>query len=144
MQLLLKNVSSVCEEVAHDGSIFDDGQILMDDVHDAESAKSYVTKIENLDKVEERIIQWIQRLKDFMLESKQVRRETDSSGPQQELEYWKRRGAQFSQLVSRLEVFRKFRIIINRLVILKLENWSKKFLGLRGQNDVAVLASFEI
>lgn len=90
--------------MAHDGSIFDDGQILMDDVRDAESAKTYVKKIENLDKVEERIAQWIQRLKDFMLESKQVRRETDSSGPQQELEYWKRRGAQFSQLVTRLQV----------------------------------------
>jgi dynein heavy chain len=30
-------------------------------------------------------------------------RQNDSSGPQDELEYWKRRGAQFSQLLSYLQ-----------------------------------------
>ncbi|GLH09309.1 Dynein heavy chain 8 [Gryllus bimaculatus] len=36
------------------------------------------------------------------MESEQLRRECDASGPQDELEYWKRRGAQFSQLVAQL------------------------------------------
>lgn len=38
------------------------------------------------------------------MESEQLRRENDSSGPQDELEYWKRRGAQFSQLLTYLQV----------------------------------------
>lgn len=38
------------------------------------------------------------------MESEQLRREVDSSGPQDELEYWKKRGAQFSQLVSHVQV----------------------------------------
>lgn len=62
------------------------------------------------------------------MESEQLRRENDSSGPQDELEYWKRRGAQFSQLLSYLQVkFRKknFKILhINRF-----------FLGTRGSVD---------
>lgn len=37
------------------------------------------------------------------MESEQLRRENDSSGPQDELEYWKKRGAQFSQIVSQLQ-----------------------------------------
>lgn len=38
-----------------------------------------------------------------LMESEQLRRENDSSGPQDELEYWKKRGAQFSQIVSQLQ-----------------------------------------
>lgn len=94
----------VCEEVVNEGSIFDDGQIMMDEVQDTESAKTFIGNNGAVEKIEERVGGWIKRLKDFMLESKQVRRENDSSGPQQELEYWKRRGAQFSQLVARLQV----------------------------------------
>jgi dynein heavy chain len=90
--------------VANDGSIFDDGQNMMEEVHDSESAKVFLASDNAVERIEERVQCWIKRLKDFMLESKQVRRESDSSGPQQELEYWKRRGAQFSQLVARLRV----------------------------------------
>lgn len=44
------------------------------------------------------------------MESEQLRRENDSSGPQDELEYWKRRGAQFSQLLTYLQVGLNLRI----------------------------------
>lgn len=37
------------------------------------------------------------------MESQQLRKENDSSGPQDELEYWKRRGAQFSQIVTHVQ-----------------------------------------
>lgn len=37
------------------------------------------------------------------MESQQLRKENDSSGPQDELEYWKKRGAQFSQIVNKLQ-----------------------------------------
>ncbi|KAL7304210.1 hypothetical protein TKK_0003404 [Trichogramma kaykai] len=94
----------VCEEVAHDGTIFDDGQAMMDEIQDEESAREYMANDAGaVELIEDRVRGWIKRLKDFMLESKQVRRESDNSGPQQELEYWKRRGSQFSQLVTRLQ-----------------------------------------
>jgi hypothetical protein len=37
------------------------------------------------------------------VESEHLRKENDLSGPQDELEYWKRRGAQFSQIVTHLQ-----------------------------------------
>lgn len=37
------------------------------------------------------------------MESEQLRKENDSSGPQDELEYWKKRGARFSQIVMYLQ-----------------------------------------
>ena len=94
----------MCEQVAHEGRIFDDDEALMNEVHNFEEAKAFVTKENAVTIVEERVRIWIKRLKDFMVESKQVKRENDNSGPQQELEYWKRRGAQFSQLVNKLQV----------------------------------------
>ncbi|KAK9499797.1 hypothetical protein O3M35_002767 [Rhynocoris fuscipes] len=38
-----------------------------------------------------------------IMESEQLRKENDTSGPQDELEYWKKRDAQFSQIVTQLE-----------------------------------------
>ncbi|KAK0178414.1 hypothetical protein PV328_002364 [Microctonus aethiopoides] len=93
----------VCEQVAQEGNIFNDGESMMEDVHNFESAKELVAKIGIVEKIENRVKLWIKKLKDFILESKQVRRENDSSGPQQELEYWKRRGAQFSQLATKFQ-----------------------------------------
>ena len=77
---------------------------MMDEVHNFEESKAFVGNSQAAAKLEERVRTWTKKLKDFMLESKQVRRENDTSGPQQELEYWKKRGAQFSQLVDRLQV----------------------------------------
>ncbi|XP_047354238.1 dynein axonemal heavy chain 5 isoform X2 [Vespa velutina] len=93
----------VCEDVTLEGNIFDDGENIMMNVHNFEEAKVFMSKENAVTKVEERVKVWIKKLKDFMAESKQVKRENDNSGPQQELEYWKRRGAQFSQLVCRLQ-----------------------------------------
>ncbi|XP_063990451.1 dynein axonemal heavy chain 5 [Diachasmimorpha longicaudata] len=92
----------VCELVLEEGNIFDDGETMVEEVHNFETAKALVST-KGVDRIEERVRIWIKKLKDFILESKQVRRENDNSGPQQELEYWKRRGAQFSQLVNKLQ-----------------------------------------
>ncbi|XP_066590394.1 dynein axonemal heavy chain 5 [Prorops nasuta] len=93
----------VCEEIGHESNIFEDEQSLMRNVHNFEQAKLLIGQDEMVLMLEERVKIWVKRLKDFMLESKQVRRENDDSGPQQELEYWKKRGAQFSQLVDRIQ-----------------------------------------
>lgn len=108
----------VCEKVALEGSIFSDGEPMMTEVHNFEDAKAFVAKENAVEKVEERVRYWIKKLKDFMAESKQVKRENDNSGPQQELEYWKRRGAQFSQLVNRLQVLLYTSLILH----IKLHN----------------------
>lgn len=77
----------------------------MEEVETLEDLKSVLTNNNKiLEQTEKRVKEWMRKLKDFMLESKQIRRENDSSGPQQELEYWKKRGAQFSQLLDKLEV----------------------------------------
>lgn len=95
----------VCEEVSIEGGILQDGVILMEEVETLEDLKSVLTNNNKiLEQTEKRVKEWMRKLKDFMLESKQIRRENDSSGPQQELEYWKKRGAQFSQLLDKLEV----------------------------------------
>lgn len=91
--------------MALESNIFDDGETMMDEIENFESVKVLVAKEGVLERIEERVKIWIKKLKDFILESKQVRRENDSSGPQQELEYWKRRGAQFSQLATKLQVY---------------------------------------
>lgn len=101
-------IFSVCEQVAHEGRVFDDDEALMVQVRNFEEAKAFIAKKDAVNIVEERVRTWIKRLKDFMVESKQVKRENDNSGPQQELEYWKRRGAQFSQLVNKLQVLFAF------------------------------------
>lgn len=89
--------------MAQEGRVFDDSEALMGEVHNFEEAKAFMAKDNAVNIVEERVKSWIKLLKNFM-ESKQVKRENDNSGPQQELEYWKRRGAQFSQLVNKLQV----------------------------------------
>lgn len=94
----------VCEQVAYEGYVFDDRETLMTQVHNFEEAKAFVAGENAVYIIEERVNTWIKKLKDFMAESRQVKRENDTSGPQQELEYWKRRGAQFSQLVHKLQV----------------------------------------
>lgn len=104
MYLNLRDIYEVCEKVALEGSIFTDGEPMMTEVHNFEEAKTFIAKENIVEHLEERANLWIKKLKDFMAESKQVKRENDDSGPQQELEYWKRRGAQFSQLVNRLQV----------------------------------------
>lgn len=100
----IPRILAVCEQVAQEGRIFDDGEAFMSEVHNFEEAKAFMAKENAINFVEERVRTWIKKLKDFMVESKQVKRENDNSGPQQELEYWKRRGAQFSQLVDKLQV----------------------------------------
>jgi len=77
---------------------------MMMEVHNFEGAKAFIAKGGTVIQIEERVKLWIKKLKDFMAESKQIKRENDNSGPQEELEYWKRRGAQFNQVVNHLQV----------------------------------------
>lgn len=98
--------------MAQEGRVFDDSEALMGEVHNFEEAKTFMAKDNAINIVEKRVKSWIKLLKNFMVESKQMKRENDNSGPQQELEYWKRRGAQFSQLVNKLQVLSSYSCIL--------------------------------
>ena len=135
-------MSLVCEMVAHEGSIFDDGESMMDDVNNFEDAKGLIAKDGVVDMIENRVRAWIKKLKDFILESKQIRRENDNSGPQQELEYWKRRGAQFSQLARRLQVIQYQQRNNHIFIYFRIVNFF--FIESRSSYVIAVLTSITI
>ncbi|RZC39074.1 dynein heavy chain 5, axonemal [Asbolus verrucosus] len=91
----------VCEEVCNEGNLFDDGGTSMSNLI-ASEIKDMANHPEKVAPLEDRVKSWCKRLTEILKESEQVRRENDSSGPQDELEYWKKRGAQFSQISSQV------------------------------------------
>ncbi|KAJ9592734.1 hypothetical protein L9F63_015614, partial [Diploptera punctata] len=93
----------VCEEVCGSPNIFDDNQNLMINIHCMDDMRELIKQQEEVTRLEERIKAWMKRVQEVLMESQQLRKENDSSGPQDELEYWKRRGAQFSQIVRHLQ-----------------------------------------
>ena len=51
---------------------------------------------------EESVREWMKNIYEVLLESEQLRLETDNAGPQEELEYWKSRAARLSLLVDQV------------------------------------------
>lgn len=91
----------VCEEVCNEGNLFDDGTTFMKN-RDLDQIKEMSKVGDEVRALEERVRSWSKRLTEILKESEQIRRENDSSGPQNELEYWKKRGAQFAQIVDQV------------------------------------------
>ncbi|XP_045541937.1 dynein axonemal heavy chain 5 [Papilio machaon] len=94
---------SICEDVCNQVNLFDDGKALMANLQDHNELKEMTKNPNTITMLEERVDEWVKKIMEILSESEQLRREVDSSGPQDELEYWKKRGAQFSQLVSYLQ-----------------------------------------
>ncbi|XP_031355650.1 dynein heavy chain 5, axonemal-like [Photinus pyralis] len=94
---------SVCEEVCGKPNIFDDGRTLVSGLN-VEQLKELAKQPDEVEFLQNRVKNWMKYLSDTLKESDQIRRENDSSGPQDELEYWKKRGATFSQIVNQLQV----------------------------------------
>ncbi|CAB0008024.1 unnamed protein product, partial [Nesidiocoris tenuis] len=92
----------VCEDVCKEPNIFDDGKNYMESIVTFDDAKSFLSP-ENIAMLEERLKLWLRRIHEVIMESEQLRKENDTSGPQDELEYWKKRDAQFSQIVSQIQ-----------------------------------------
>lgn len=93
----------VCEQVCNHFNVFDDGKTIFCRVETLAEVKEMSRNSATCAELEERVSNWIKGIAKILMESEQLRRENDSSGPQDELEYWKRRGAQFSQLLSHLQ-----------------------------------------
>ncbi|BES98150.1 dynein heavy chain [Nesidiocoris tenuis] len=92
----------VCEDVCKEPNIFDDGKNYMESIVTFDDAKAFLSP-ENIAMLEERLKLWLRRIHEVIMESEQLRKENDTSGPQDELEYWKKRDAQFSQIVSQIQ-----------------------------------------
>ena len=101
----------VCEQVCQNKNVFDDGkQLFPKSVGINAEVQELSTNKEFCGELEERVLNWIRDVAKVLMESEQLRKENDTSGPQDELEYWKKRAAQFSQLLSHLEVHRTMKI----------------------------------
>ncbi|KAK9877873.1 hypothetical protein WA026_020099 [Henosepilachna vigintioctopunctata] len=96
-----RRISKVCEEVCGQGQVFQEDSLSLSTLQEDE-IKEWTTHSDKLHKLEERVKKWIERLSEILRESEQIRRENDTSGPQDELEYWKKRGAQFSQIATQV------------------------------------------
>lgn len=84
------------------GNIFDDGEQLV--CHKTlEEIKELAKRPETVEVLEERVKVWVKKITEILQESEQIRKENDSAGPQDELEYWKKRCAQLSQIITYLE-----------------------------------------
>ncbi|XP_055377517.1 dynein axonemal heavy chain 5 [Condylostylus longicornis] len=90
----------VCEEVVNNVNIFNDGNDQFEAVDSLIEVCEMSKEQEVCTVLEERVTNWVKGIMKVLGESEQLRRENDSSGPQDELEYWKKRGALFSQLLT--------------------------------------------
>ncbi|XP_055923365.1 dynein axonemal heavy chain 5 isoform X2 [Eupeodes corollae] len=93
----------VCEQVCDHYNVFADGAGMFEKIDEIEEVKEMAKNQEFCLQLEERVANWIKAIMKILGESEQLRMENDHSGPQDELEYWKKRGAQFSQLLAHLQ-----------------------------------------
>lgn len=69
----------VCEEVCHQGNLFNDGKTIASS-KSLEELKEVAKLPDMVKKLEERVKGWCKRLAEILKESEQIRRENDSSG----------------------------------------------------------------
>lgn len=93
----------VCEQVYTFVNVFDDGKNMFAKAENVLEVRELSKNQEFCLELEERVTNWMKGISKVLMESEQLRRENDTSGPQDELEYWKCRGAQFSQLLAHLQ-----------------------------------------
>lgn len=93
----------VCEQVCDHYNVFADGCDMFDGCIVVDEVKDMAKNQEFCAQLEERVNNWTKGILKILGESEQLRKENDHSGPQDELEYWKKRGAQFSQLLAHLQ-----------------------------------------
>lgn len=69
----------VCEEVCHQGNLFDDEKCLVSKKN-VDEIKEAAKTPEIIQQLEERVKNWCKKLAEVLKESEQIRRENDSSG----------------------------------------------------------------
>ncbi|NXI13735.1 DYH8 protein, partial [Irena cyanogastra] len=63
------------------------------------------------EKLEEVVMIWTKQIRQVLVESEQIRRETDDVGPSAELEHWKSRWSSFNSLLDEIKSSRVKKII---------------------------------
>ncbi|NXX80634.1 DYH5 protein, partial [Urocolius indicus] len=63
------------------------------------------------EKLEEVVMIWIKQIRQILVESEQIRREVDDTGPSAELEYWKTRMSSFNSLLDEIKSSKVKKII---------------------------------
>uniref|UniRef100_A0A0P4WEV1 Dynein heavy chain tail domain-containing protein n=1 Tax=Scylla olivacea TaxID=85551 RepID=A0A0P4WEV1_SCYOL len=66
-------------------------------------AQAALTQPDQVAAVERSVVTWLKQIESVLIEMEQLRQETDDAGPQDELEYWKRRMAKFKFLAEQMD-----------------------------------------
>ncbi|XP_071524381.1 LOW QUALITY PROTEIN: dynein axonemal heavy chain 5-like [Panulirus ornatus] len=74
-----------------------------EEVRGLTEAQAVLTQPDQMLAIERRVLTWIKQIESVLIEMEQLRQETDDAGPQDELEYWKRRMAKFKFLSKQME-----------------------------------------
>ena len=92
----------VAELVWNEGTLIKDYPPEAYDIKCMEDTWEYLKTENAVPKFESYIRGWMKQIQELLLESEQLRLETDDAGPQDELEYWKARGAKLTLLVNQI------------------------------------------
>uniref|UniRef100_A0A8C5X2W6 Dynein axonemal heavy chain 5 n=1 Tax=Malurus cyaneus samueli TaxID=2593467 RepID=A0A8C5X2W6_9PASS len=83
-------------------------------VRNLQNPSDYITagtNTEVTEKLEEVVLIWTKQIRQVLVESEQIRRETDDVGPSAELEHWKSRMSSFNSLLDEIKSSRVKKII---------------------------------
>ncbi|ROT80144.1 hypothetical protein C7M84_001143 [Penaeus vannamei] len=75
----------------------------LDEVRTLSDAQTVLTQPDQVQAIERTVLMWLKQIESVLIEMEQLRQETDDAGPQDELEYWKRRMAKFKYLSEEME-----------------------------------------
>ncbi|XP_064087416.1 LOW QUALITY PROTEIN: dynein axonemal heavy chain 5-like [Macrobrachium nipponense] len=75
----------------------------IDEIKGLSDAQAILTQPDQVQAVERTVLTWLKQIESVLIEMEQLRQETDDAGPQDELEYWKRRMAKFKYLSEQME-----------------------------------------
>ncbi|CAB4063578.1 DNAH [Lepeophtheirus salmonis] len=92
----------VAELVWKEGMLITDYPPEAYDIKNIDDCWEYLKTENAVVKFESYLRTWMKKIQELLLESEQLRLETDDAGPQDELEYWKARGAKLTLLVNQI------------------------------------------
>ncbi|EGW02903.1 Dynein heavy chain 8, axonemal [Cricetulus griseus] len=72
-------------------------------LHTFEEVTAAASNSEMLHQLEEVLMMWYKQIEQVLIESEQMRKEADDSGPLTELEHWKRMSAKFNYIIEQIK-----------------------------------------
>ncbi|XP_050711756.1 dynein axonemal heavy chain 5-like isoform X2 [Eriocheir sinensis] len=93
----------VSESILEERVVLAKGDEGAEEVRGLSEAQAALTQPDQVLAVERTVVTWLKQIESVLIEMEQLRQETDDAGPQDELEYWKRRMAKFKFLSEQME-----------------------------------------